>query len=156
MGSRERLLHAKRHEHQAHRPRSVVAAPVGVEYKPFTGMSAVVCLTECHLEEMRVVRVRELAPDHLSGEKVYYHADVHRDVFVVELRYVADPRHVWRAALDSAAILMIQYVAFKGKTLRLGAVCNPIKERYASEARHILEEVDCSPEKRYGQGNYRS
>ena len=51
-------------------------------------------------------------------------------------------------ALDSAAILMIQCVAFKGKTLRLGAVCNPIKERYASEARHILEEVDCPPEKR--------
>ena len=73
-----------------------------MEYKPFTGMSAVVCLTECHLEEMRVVRVRELAPEHLSGEKVYYHADVHRDVFVVELRYVADPRHVWRAGVEVA------------------------------------------------------
>ena len=59
-------------------------------------------------------------------------------------------------AVDSATALTIQYVAFKGKTLRLGAVCNPIKERYASEARHILEEVDCSPEKRYGQGNHRS
>ena len=65
-------------------------------------------------------------------------------------------KHFFSLAVDSATALMIQYVAFKEKTLRLGAVCNPIKERYASEARHILEEIDCSPEKRYGQGNHRS
>ena len=60
------------------------------------------------------------------------------------------------ACVDSATALMIQYVALKEKTLRLGAVCDPINERYASKARHILEEVDCPPEKRHGQGNHRA
>lgn len=51
---------------------------------------------------------------------------------------------------------MIQYAAFKGKTLRLCAVDSPMKEWHASHARHIFEEVDCPPEKRHGQGNHRS
>jgi hypothetical protein len=70
----------------------------------------------------------------------------------VELAFTSGDDEVllFSLANDPATAFVIQYAALKGKNMRPSAVCIPMKEQYASKARHILEEVDCPPEKRHG------